>query len=110
MEKIPHLVFGRTIDDLEESAARLSEQLGVALEGRDSDYWGGDYYLARSVAGVAEECRLHRNTDLYGGEPIFSEYSAAQLLLHVHGAEEPDRIADMARAAGFEPLTPGVST
>ncbi|MGD1871040.1 MAG: hypothetical protein ACFB0F_16325 [Neomegalonema sp.] len=96
------LVFARKADDLELSAERLSTALGIRFVRRDSDYWGGDYHLARNIDGIAAECRLHVNADFYDGAPIFSEQPDATLMLHFHESENEARIVAAATEAGFE--------
>lgn len=97
-------VFGRDDDHIDLCAARLSEALGVAFTMRDSDYWGGAYYLARDIDGLAAECRLHRNADHYDGRPIFPEYEGAGLLFHAHDVQDEARVAAAAVSAGFRLL------
>lgn len=81
-------------------ARRLSERLGIAFQERDSDYWGGLYFLARG-SDVAELLQLHSNSAGIDGGPVLSDYAEWATLLHVTNPSDPDGLRPLLIAEGF---------
>lgn len=65
------VVFGVKTGDLEQAREWVERATGLEARPRDSSDLGGDYY--RFMGQGDEEILLVSNTDIYDGEPIFTE-------------------------------------
>jgi hypothetical protein len=70
---------------LELARSLIERATGLAAEGRESSYWGGDYY--RFEGGAGEELKLFKNQDIYDGEPIIGNSADWTIALLVEDAE-----------------------
>jgi hypothetical protein len=58
-------------NDIEEARAWVEEATGLSAEGRESNYWGGDYYAFNGEAG--EKLKVINNRDPIDGELIIGD-------------------------------------
>lgn len=79
--------------DLEEARAWIEEATGFESEGRESSFWGGDYYTFK--AGPGEEVKLFKNVDLHDGQPIVGTTQDWRIALLFNG---PSRETLLVRA------------
>jgi hypothetical protein len=97
-----YLRFGTRSKDLEAAKSIICELLDIAMELRDSSYWGGDYYLARAGQSFAKSIKLHSNTDLHDQKPIFPEYAEFGALLHCDCVSDERILKERLDASSFE--------
>ena len=77
---------------LEKVAAGVARYLGMDLAERDSMYWGGTYYRARSDD---EEITVYRNYDVLDDAPVFGNHAdVGVLVMFDHSQRSPEEIAD----------------
>lgn len=69
--------------DLEEARSWVEEVTGLEAEGRESSYWGGDYYSFDGSEG--EEMKLINNVDIYDDEPIVGDSPDWRIALLFNG-------------------------
>ena len=67
--------------DLESARLLLERMLGIKMEGHESSYRVGDYYLHKNSA--KEKFLLQRNYDPYEEEWIEQDFPEAQLILYI---------------------------
>lgn len=82
------IIYGATSDDVYACHDALAPRFAFDFAMRDSEYWGGDYFLVRSAAPFAETLKLHRNRDVYDGTPILRGYGPCGVLLHCEGVQD----------------------
>ncbi len=82
-------LYGSRELSLGEVAAVVEKLAAVALQERDRQARGGQYFLGGEVGG--EECRVHLNRD-EDPEPLEPEYPAHCVLLEVSRSERADAL------------------
>ena len=75
---------------------------GTCFDLHDSDYFGGDYYLARPAEGV--EVRLLDNFTEDDGEPFAADFPDAAVLLSIDGQLSAEFEAALARVSALRRL------
>lgn len=97
--------FSVRSDDIEEARAWVEEATGLPAEGRESNYWGGDYYAFYGEAG--EKVKVITNRDPIDRELIIGDDPAVLIGLIVEGAEPESPVLIALRGAPekFEKLT-----
>lgn len=94
-------LYGSRSDSLSEMCMALASVLGVTFELHDSDYMGGDYYVAGSLAGEHFiVCKnVIRNCDDMP-EPDYPEFT---IIVEVNANERPDDVRQLlARIEGLQ--------
>lgn len=93
--------YGRQTTALEETAALLETALKIKFELRESSYWGGDYFMARSAVPYAVRIKLHLNQDLIDKKPIFRDHAAHGLILHADEVQKSELLTQILDTLGF---------
>lgn len=84
-------------EDLEQARAWIEETTGLTAEGRESSYWGGDYYAFYGSSG--EQLKVFTNRDPCDGELIIGNSFECLFGLIVERAEpESPVLAALQRA------------
>jgi len=91
------LTYGLKVDSQETIRDRLSEEFGFRFEHRYSDYYGGDYFFAKSGT---EEIRIQWNLD--GDEIAEEEYPELRVLVLVDGSVDSERWQNWANELNAE--------
>jgi hypothetical protein len=103
------VLYSVKTDDIEEARAWVEAATGLVAEGRESSFWGGDYYAFQGNAG--EELKVITNRDLFDGELIIGDDPAVLIGLIVDEAEPdsallgalnhaPDKFAKLSESLG----------
>ncbi len=71
--------------DIEEARTWIEEATGLKAEGRESVFWGGNYYAFS--AGAGEEVKLFKNVDIHDGGPIVGASFDWRIALLFNGPE-----------------------
>lgn len=89
--------FSVRSDDIEEARAWVEEATGLVAEGRESNYWGGDYYAFYGEGG--EELKVISNRDPCDGELIIGNDPAVLIgLILVEAEPDSPMLAALERA------------
>lgn len=92
-------VYGFRGMTLDEARDQVQRALGVALELRESEWWGGVYYCRRR--GTARDLMLYSNVS---GEWSGPEHREFRVILQVNDVPEMDAIRQRLTAGGPDPV------
>lgn len=82
MEDAPEFVYGAELE-LDDARDLIATATGLAFVPHESDFWGGDYHRAERAEGVIV---VHKNADLYDGEPIVDTAPSHWTIVRVTGS------------------------
>ena len=84
-------------EDIEQARAWIEEATGLPAEGRESTYWGGDYYAFYGNSG--EQLKVFSNRDPCDGELIIGDSFDCVIGLIVDEADRDSPVLEALRRA-----------